>query len=330
VSELRVEIRSEADIVTACQEGRALAERLGFVGSDLVQVVTAISEVATNIWRHARHGEVLMAPAGEAPGTGIAIQARDDGPGIADVESAMSDGFSTDGGMGLGLPGARRLVDEFSIASEVGRGTTVTMVRWQTVPAGETTPFVELGCEPGTGRGLSTRFAGGILLAAVAGAGRGEDADRAADAAASVLERRAADSPIALLEECHEALRGTRGAAIAVASLSELDTTMTWLAIGTAAAVLLRPGARREPALQTAPSLRGRVGDRLPPLRAATVPVMRGDVVIVTAGKVALPGDPAGIAGQPAEALAERVSHGASGAPVVAGRLLRGVRERRV
>jgi serine/threonine-protein kinase RsbT len=328
VSELRVEIRSEADIVTACQEGRVLAERLGFAGSDLVQVVTAISEVATNIWRHARHGEVLMAPAGEAPGKGIAIQARDDGPGIADVESAMSDGFSTDGGMGLGLPGARRLVDEFNVVSEVGRGTTVTMVRWQTVP--EAAPLIELGREPGTGRGLSTRFAGGILLAAVAGVGRGVDGERAADAAASVLERRAADSPIALLEECHEALGGTRGAAIALASLSELDTTLTWLTVGTAPAVLLRPGARREPAVRTAPSLRGAVGSTLPPLRAATLPVMRGDVVIVAAGRVEPPRDPAVIGGHSSESLARRLSQSASGSPVVVGRLLRGARERRV
>jgi serine/threonine-protein kinase RsbT len=328
VNELRVDIRSEADVVTACQEGRALAERLGFSGSALVQVVTAISEVATNIWRHARRGEVLMAPAGEAPGGGIAIQARDEGPGIADLDSAMSDGFSTDGGMGLGLPGARRLVDEFSIASEVGGGTTVTMVRWRAAP--EAVPFADIGCEQGAGRALATRFAGGILLAAIAGVARGEAGDRVADSAASIVERRAADSPIALLEECHEAIGGTRGAGIAVASLSELDTTLTWLAVGPAHAVLLRRGARREPSVRTAPALRGTVGVALPPLRGATLPLMRGDLVIVGAGRAELPRDPASVRGEAAESIATRLSEGASGAPVVAGRQLRGVRERRV
>jgi anti-sigma regulatory factor (Ser/Thr protein kinase) len=326
VTEVRVDIRSEADVVTACQEGRALAERLGFSGSALVQVVTAISEVAGNIWRHAGRGEVLVAPAGEPPGAGIAIRARDDGPGIPDVEAAMGDGFSTDGGMGLGLPGARRLVDEFSIASEAGRGTTVTMVRWRAAPGGEPAPLVELGCEPGAGRAVAAPFAGGILLAAVAGAAPGADGERAAEAAAGLLERRAAGSPIALLEECHAALAGTRGAAIALASLHELDATLTWLAVGTAPPLLLRSGARRDFAVRLAPALRGSVGASLPPLQAATLPVMRGDVAILAAGPIDLSRDPAALGGRPAAALAAELS---GGSPVVVARLLRGVRERR-
>jgi len=134
-AERRVVIRSDRDIVVARQEGRALAERLGFTGTDLVAIATAISEIARNIIQYAGEGEVVLSEVRKEGRSGILIVARDQGPGIANLELAMQDGYSTSGGLGLGLSGARRLVDEFEIVSELGKGTTVTMRKWLQAPA---------------------------------------------------------------------------------------------------------------------------------------------------------------------------------------------------
>ena len=128
--EIHVPISSDADIVIARQQGRALAERIGFAGGNLAVVATAISEVARNIVEYAKRGEIVLKPVNQGGRQGLTVMARDQGPGIPDIALAMQDGYSTAKGLGLGLPGARRLMDEFEIISKVGRGTTVTMKKW--------------------------------------------------------------------------------------------------------------------------------------------------------------------------------------------------------
>jgi RNA polymerase sigma factor (sigma-70 family) len=127
--EIRIPIHVDADIVAARQAGRELAARLGFSRTDLTLIATAVSEVSRNIVRFADSGEVVIELV-DQPRKGVRVLARDTGPGIPDVEKALKDGFSTYNGLGLGLPGARRLMDEFAIVSEIGRGTTVTMTKW--------------------------------------------------------------------------------------------------------------------------------------------------------------------------------------------------------
>jgi serine/threonine-protein kinase RsbT len=127
--EVCIPIRTDGDIVAARQAGRELASRLGFSRTDLTLIATAVSEVARNIVRFADSGEVVVELL-EQPRRGVRVVARDTGPGIPDVDEALKDGFSTYNGLGLGLPGARRLMDEFAIVSETGRGTTVTMTKW--------------------------------------------------------------------------------------------------------------------------------------------------------------------------------------------------------
>jgi serine/threonine-protein kinase RsbT len=127
---ISVPIRSAADIVAARQEGRALAARFGFDGSDLTVIATAISELARNILEYAKTGEIRLSLAQKAGRNGIMIVARDEGPGIPDVPRAMQDGYTTGRGLGLGLPGVRRLMDDFEIVSQVGRGTTVSVRKW--------------------------------------------------------------------------------------------------------------------------------------------------------------------------------------------------------
>jgi serine/threonine-protein kinase RsbT len=130
-SEMRVAVSRDADIVTARQLGRELAAKAGFAGSDLTLIATAISEVARNIISYAQNGEILLGLADKDGRQGLLVVAQDHGPGIADIDEAMRDGFSTGKSLGLGLPGARRLMDDFEIVSEVGKGTTVTMHKWR-------------------------------------------------------------------------------------------------------------------------------------------------------------------------------------------------------
>jgi serine/threonine-protein kinase RsbT len=131
--EARIVVAADADIVKARQTGRDLAAQLGFSRTDLTLIATAISEVARNITTYAGRGEIILRLIHEAGRWGLVVVARDDGPGIADIDRALQDGYSTGRGMGLGLPGARRLMDEFEINSSPGRGTTVTMRKWTSV-----------------------------------------------------------------------------------------------------------------------------------------------------------------------------------------------------
>ena len=128
--EIRIPIDRDGDIVAARQKARELAAQVGISGSDLTMIATAISEVARNIVVYANHGEIVLSPVQSGGRRGLLVIARDEGPGIADIERAMRDGFSTGKSLGLGLPGAKRLMDEFEIASEMGKGTTITMWKW--------------------------------------------------------------------------------------------------------------------------------------------------------------------------------------------------------
>ena len=128
--ENRIPITADPDVVTARQKGREIAVRAGFAPTDLTLVATAISEIARNIVKFARRGELTVALVTDDGRTGVTVVARDSGPGIPDVDRALRDGYSTYQGLGLGLGGARRLMDEFEIVSEVGVGTTVIMTKW--------------------------------------------------------------------------------------------------------------------------------------------------------------------------------------------------------
>lgn len=127
----RIPVGTDADVVLARQTGRDLAAELGFTSTDGTVIATAISEVTRNIVKFAGTGEVRIGRLVEPDRCGLLVVARDAGPGIADVGLALSDGHSTYGGLGLGLPGCRRLMDEFVLESQPAQGTTVTMRKWR-------------------------------------------------------------------------------------------------------------------------------------------------------------------------------------------------------
>jgi serine/threonine-protein kinase RsbT len=125
-----IPVNVDADVVLARQAVRELASQLRFSSTDLTVIATAVSEIVRNVVRFAESGQVELELL-EEPRRGLQVVCRDVGPGIDDVDKALTDGHSTYRGLGLGLPGARRLMDEFAVLSESGRGTTITMTKWE-------------------------------------------------------------------------------------------------------------------------------------------------------------------------------------------------------
>jgi anti-sigma regulatory factor (Ser/Thr protein kinase) len=135
VGEVKVPIASDADLVPARAEARALADALGFSRTDATLIATAVSEVARNIVMHVGLGEIVMSALREDRRRGLRVVASDEGPGIPDVEKALEHGFTSRRGRGLGLSGARRLMDDFEISSGSKTGTTVSMTKWHELDA---------------------------------------------------------------------------------------------------------------------------------------------------------------------------------------------------
>jgi serine/threonine-protein kinase RsbT len=130
-NEIRVPINSDQNIIAARQQGRSMAVALGFSSGDATLIATVISELARNIVTYAKFGEIRLTVIHGSARQGIQVVAHDKGPGIPDIGQALRDGFSTSGSLGLGLPGVKRLVDEFEIVSKVNSSTTVTTKKWR-------------------------------------------------------------------------------------------------------------------------------------------------------------------------------------------------------
>lgn len=126
----KLDIRDEGDIVDARKTARQMAQSLGFGITDVTRIITAISELARNIFQYAGSGIMRWCILQSGERSGIEVTFEDHGPGIADIQQAWERGYSTSGGLGMGLPGAKRLMDEMEIQSEPGRGTTVTVRKW--------------------------------------------------------------------------------------------------------------------------------------------------------------------------------------------------------
>jgi serine/threonine-protein kinase RsbT len=125
-----IDVTTEWDIVAARQSGRMLAKEIGFGDVDQARIATAISELARNIYLYTNKGMIETSYVEENGRRGLRIVAKDTGPGIGNIQQVMQDGYTTSGGLGAGLPGVKRLMDTFSIDSEVGTGTEITAIKW--------------------------------------------------------------------------------------------------------------------------------------------------------------------------------------------------------
>jgi serine/threonine-protein kinase RsbT len=129
-NDIAIPIQTDIDIVTARQRGRQLAAEIGFSSTEQVLIATAISEIARNLINYAIQGQVSFNKVQQLEKQGFRVIAKDQGPGIVDTNQALQDGYSTSNRLGLGLPGAKRLMDDFEIVSTT-QGTTVTMTKWR-------------------------------------------------------------------------------------------------------------------------------------------------------------------------------------------------------
>jgi serine/threonine-protein kinase RsbT len=301
-------LAGDLDVAAAARAAREEAERCGLSGVEAQQVATAVSEIARNAVKYAGGGQVELAPVERSGRRGIAIAVRDAGPGIADVGAALRDGVSTGGSLGFGLPGARRLMDDFEIASGPG-GTRVAMARWEGGLLATHIPAVCTVREGPGGVAVAQPFRNGLLLGIAAGARAGE--------VARDWRTRPWHAPAQLVESAREQLDAGERLGLAVAGVSALDGRMAWLRAGAVGCVLVRAGG--DVVLFPPPGAalsRGGGG----PVRAATVDVRRDDVLVMAAAPLEAP------------ALAElaATAAGAHGAPaLITARFQRGALEPR-
>jgi serine/threonine-protein kinase RsbT len=302
-----VPVAGDVDVAAAAREARGLAQACGLSGVEAQHVATAVSEVARNAVKYADGGVVELVPAESDGRRGLRVTVRDRGPGIADLASALRDGVSTGGSLGLGLPGARRLMDDFAIRSGPG-GTVVAMARWEGgLLASHGPAAYTVGAGHG-GEAVAQPFRNGLLLGVAAG-GR-------AAAVAGSWRTRPWHAPAQLAHRARAELDPGERLGLAIASVSALDGRLAWLRAGSVGCVLLRRDSAVVVFPPAAVALSRHGGGAL---RAATVDVRRDDVLVMAA----TPLDP--------PALAElALRGGGAGAPAfVSARFERGTLEPR-
>ncbi len=278
-----------SEIASARRAGNELARRLGFDEVRTGQVAIVITEAATNIVKHAKEGEILLRPLESGPRKGIEIIALDRGPGMANVALRMEDGNSTTGTYGVGMGAIRRLAQEFDVYSSEGQGTVLMMIVWSdgacALPDGWQIGAV---CLPLAGEDLcGDAFdigagANGLTICAADGLGHGPDAARASDPAVVFASERPDLNATSLVALAHEALRGTRGAAMAIAVIDEGKEQLGFVGIGNIAGCIFHDGARRH-----LMSHNGIVGSNLRKVQEFVHPWQPGAMVILHSDGIA-------------------------------------------
>jgi serine/threonine-protein kinase RsbT len=272
-----VRVESDADVGAAARAAREEAQRCGLSAVEAQHVATAVSEVARNAVKYARGGVVELAPVERSGRRGLAVTVRDAGPGIADIAAALRDGVSTGGSLGLGLPGARRLMDDFAVASGPA-GTEVTMARWEGGLLATHIPAAYSVRDGPGGVAVAQPFRNGLLLGIAAGA-------RASEVVRG-WRTRPWHAPAQLAEAARAQLDSGERIGLAVASVSALDGRLAWLRAGAVGCVLLRAAGDIVLFPPPAAALSRRAGG---PLRAATVDVRRDDVLVMAAAPLGAP-----------------------------------------
>jgi anti-sigma regulatory factor (Ser/Thr protein kinase) len=241
-----------SEIASARRAGNELARRLGFDEVRTGQVAIVITEAATNIVKHAREGEILLRSLEAGGKHGIEIIALDRGPGMANIALRMEDGNSTAGTYGVGMGAIRRLAQEFDVYSAEGQGTVLLMIVWSDGVYALPSPWqVGAVCLPVAGEDLCGDAwnigvgRDGIAICVADGLGHGPDAARASDPAVTFASERPDLGASSLMALAHEALRGTRGAAMAIAVIDEEKEQLGFVGIGNIAGCIFLDGTRR-------------------------------------------------------------------------------------
>ncbi|MCC2970373.1 ATP-binding protein [Massilia sp. IC2-476] len=271
-----------SDVAAVRRSGQKLADALGFDETRAGQLALIITEAATNILKHAGEGEVHVGPAQSGAGVGIDVLAIDKGPGFVDLEASLIDGVSTAGTAGTGLGALGRLADEFDAYTQPGNGAAFFMRLWRDVP-GPRPCGVEIGAlwmpmagEEECGDGWAVRCDGrGASLLAADGLGHGPEAARAAAAAIKALDARKAPAAGELMQAAHDALRPTRGAALATARIEFESDELRFAGVGNIAGCVIDD--RRRPLV----SHNGIVGHNMRKVQEFALPFGPGALCIM-------------------------------------------------
>ena len=275
-------INHASDVAAVRRNGQKLADALGFNETRAGQLALVITEAATNILKHAGEGEIHVGPAQSAAGVGVDVLAIDKGPGILDLDASLVDGVSTAGTSGTGLGALRRLSDEFDAYTQAGQGSVFFMRIWRELPAPEPCG-VEIGAlwtpmageeECGDGWGVRCDSRGASLMA-VDGLGHGPEAARAAAAAVRVLDVRKGGQAGELMQAAHDALRPTRGAALATARIDFDADELRFAGVGNIAGCVIDGGRR------ALVSHNGIVGHNMRKVQEFALPFARGALCIM-------------------------------------------------
>ncbi|WP_373991666.1 ATP-binding SpoIIE family protein phosphatase [Duganella sp. BuS-21] len=277
-----ISISHASDVGAARRSGQLLAAQLGMNETRSGQLAIIISEAATNILKHAGEGRLLLASVKYAGERCIEVLAIDDGPGIANLQLAMTDGVSSAGTAGTGLGAMRRLADQFDLYAPAGKGTVVFARLWRNAPTG--TPAKRYGgvCLPLAGETESgdawavAHPGKHITLMMADGLGHGPEAAKAAAAALRTLSAVPQQAPQTLTASCHEALRPTRGAALAIATLDPVAQQLSFAGVGNISASIYADGVRRQ-----LMSYNGIVGHNMRTVRELQFPCPAGALVLL-------------------------------------------------
>jgi anti-sigma regulatory factor (Ser/Thr protein kinase) len=247
-----VAIHHTSDVAAARRVAARLAQSLGFSETRAGQLAIIVTESVTNILKHAGQGMIFIGPVQSSAAAGVDVVALDDGPGMADVAGSLIDGVSTAGTAGTGLGALHRLSDEFDVYSQHGKGSAFFMRLWRDAPPPEARPIVvgalalPVGGEEECGDGWAVGcHEGGATLLAVDGLGHGPEAALAANAAIDTLDRNRDPHPQELMQRLHQALRITRGAALALAQVDCARDEVRFAGIGNISAWVFDDNGRR-------------------------------------------------------------------------------------
>jgi anti-sigma regulatory factor (Ser/Thr protein kinase) len=248
---LQLRIRESSEAGEARRGAAARAASLGFAEERAGRVALVVSELATNLVKHAQGGgELFVSPVERGSWSGLEIVAMDRGPGVADVSAALRDGYSTAGSAGTGLGAVSRVSDEFDFYSTRGTGTIVVARIWSDAPAQRSSAAVAGICSSKEGEQIAgDAFAvaevdGRTRIIVADGLGHGPDANRAASEAVRVF-RKARGSLTETLETIHQALRPTRGAAVSLVEIDPGPRTVAYAGVGNIGAAIVASGQTR-------------------------------------------------------------------------------------
>jgi anti-sigma regulatory factor (Ser/Thr protein kinase) len=295
-----IPITTEIDTFIARRASREMAREAGFSSRDYSLIEIAVSELASNVIKYARRGLIRLSSLPD----GMEIICEDEGPGIVDPDTILTRRGRSKTGLGIGLRGVSHIMDQFEIKAEPGRGTTITARKWNVLPLHpvfETAAVIpedgllEYGalsvpCHQGEMNGDTLVTEEGdrqVLLAVIDGLGHGQEAHHASQKAAAYIRAHSHFSLTALLEDCHEELRRTRGAVIGLVRIDLSRPLLTWAGFGNIAIKIAGPRPVLNPL-----SVPGIVGHRIKTAREEVLPFQQGDLLFIHSDGISSKFDP--------------------------------------